>query len=121
MNWTSLLLFAAVILLLVVLRRAGRISAQAAREHIRNGALVIDVRTQGEYASSHLPKVMHIPLNEIESRLPQRVPDKSTVLLLHCQSGMRSRIAKNKARALGYRQAFNLGSLARAGRIVAGK
>ncbi len=121
MNWTSLLLFAAVVLLLLVLRRAGQISAKTAREYIRNGALVIDVRTQVEYASGHLPRTIHIPLDQIESGLPRRVPDKTTVLLLHCQSGIRSRVAKNKAKALGYTQAFNLGSLSRAGQILTGK
>ena len=121
MNWTILLFFAAALLLVIVLRRAGLISAQAAREHLRNGALVIDVRTPGEYAAGHLPKAIHLPLDGIETTLPKRVPDKNTVLLLHCQSGSRSGMAKRKLQAKGYTHAFNLGSLGRAGKIVSGK
>ncbi|SPE26294.1 conserved exported hypothetical protein [Candidatus Sulfotelmatomonas gaucii] len=121
MNWTILLLFAVALLLVVVLRRAGLISARDAREHLRKGALVIDVRTPGEYAAGHLPKAIHLPLDQIETTLPKHVPDKNTVLLLHCQSGMRSGLAKRKLRAKGYTHAFNLGSLGRAGRIVGGK
>ncbi len=116
-----LLLFAAALLLVVVLRRAGLISAHAAREHLIKGALVIDVRTPGEYAAGHLPNVIHLPLDGIETTLPKRVPDKNTVLLLHCQSGMRSGMAKRKLQAKGYTQAFNLGSLPRARKIVSGK
>lgn len=121
MNWTALLLFAAVLVLLVMVRRAGQISARSAREYLKNGALVIDVRTPGEYAAGHLPNVIHLPLDQIETTLPRRVPDKNTVLLLHCQSGIRSGMARRKLQALGYARAFNLGSLARAGQIVSGK
>jgi len=121
MNWTILLLAAALLALLTVLRRADLISARAAREYLEKGALVVDVRTPGEYAAGHLPTAIHLPLDRIETTLPKRVPDKNTVLLLHCQSGVRSGVAKRKLRAKGYANAFNLGSLARAGRIVAAK
>ncbi len=118
MNWAGILLFAAALALLFVLRRVGLISARAAREHLKNGALVIDVRTQGEYAAGHLRKAIHLPLEQIETALPKRVPNKNTVLLLHCQGGQRSAMARRQLQALGYTQAFNLGSMARAARIV---
>jgi rhodanese-related sulfurtransferase len=121
MNWIQLVLIAAVVALFVVLRRVGLISAGAARQHLKNGAMIVDVRTDNEHASGHLPRSLHLPLDRIENLLPKRVRDKETVLLLYCQSGMRSRIARHKAQALGYTQAFNLGSLARAGRIVSEK
>jgi len=120
MNWTDYVVIAAVVLLMVVLRRAGLISARAARDYLKNGAKVIDVRTPGEYGAGHLPNVVNLPLDEIEATLPKRVQDKNTVLLLHCQSGMRSGIAKRKLKAQGYTQVFNLGSLARARKIVSG-
>ena len=104
-----------------LLRRMGQISAKEARQQLGNGALVIDVRTPGEFASGHLPKAISMPLDEIESRIARHVPDKNKVLLLHCQSGMRSGVAKRKLRAMGYTQAFNLGSLSRAAQIVTGK
>jgi rhodanese-related sulfurtransferase len=40
------------------------------------------------------------------------------VILLHCQSGMRSGVAKKKLNALGYSNAYNLGSYGRAAEIV---
>lgn len=119
MNWTPLLLFALLLVLIVLLRRAGQISPGAAREHLKNGAVVIDVRTPNEYAAGHLPRTIHLPLDRIESMLPKRIPDKNAVLLLHCQSGMRSAVARRKLKAKGYKQVFNLGSLARASRIIA--
>lgn len=121
MNWTALFLFAAALLLVVILFHAGLISRRVAREHLKKGALVIDVRTPGEFAAGHLPDVIHLPLDGIETSLPKRVPDKNTVLLLHCQSGVRSGMAKRKLKAYGYTHAFNLGSLARAGKILSGR
>jgi rhodanese-related sulfurtransferase len=49
------------------------------------------------------------------------VKDKNQVLLLHCQSGMRSGVAKSRFKGLGYPNVFNLGSYARASHIVIAK
>jgi rhodanese-related sulfurtransferase len=46
------------------------------------------------------------------------VRDKNQALLLHCQSGVRSGVARKKLIALGYPNAFNLGSYGRAMQIV---
>jgi rhodanese-related sulfurtransferase len=85
---------------------------------LKNGALVIDVRSSGEFASGHLPVAINVPLDEIETVLPQRVKDKNQVLLLHCQSGTRSGMAKTKLKRMGYPNVFNLGSYGRAETIL---
>ena len=38
------------------------ISAAAARERLKQGALLIDVRTGAEFAAGHLPNAVNIPL-----------------------------------------------------------
>lgn len=103
---------------LLLFKRRGRISAQAAREYLRTGALVIDVRSAGEFTSGHLPTAVNIPLSEIESVITRKTTDRSQVLLLHCQSGLRSAEAKKKLRALGYANTFDLGSYARAAQVI---
>ena len=118
MNWTTTLIIAAVIAVVFMLKRAGQISAKDALAHLKNGALVIDVRSPGEFNSGHLSAALNLPLDEIETALPRRVPDKNQVLLLHCQSGMRSGMAKKKLNGLGYANAFNLGSYGRAESIL---
>lgn len=121
MNWTTILVIAAVVVIIFMMKQAGQISAKDAFEKLKAGALVIDVRSAGEFNSGHLAKAINIPLDEIESELPKRVKDKSQVLLLHCQSGMRSGMAKKKLNGLGYTNAFNLGSYGRAEKILSGK
>lgn len=118
MNWTTTLIIAAVVAVVFMLKTAGQISAKDALAHLKNGALVIDVRSPGEFNSGHLSAALNLPLDEIETALPRRVPDKNQVLLLHCQSGMRSGMAKKKLNGLGYANTFNLGSYGRAESIL---
>jgi rhodanese-related sulfurtransferase len=121
MDWTTSLILAAVLAVYFLLKYAGQISPKQAAILLKNGALLIDVRSRSEFASGHLKNAINLPLGEIESALPHRVKDKRQALLLHCQSGMRSGVARRKLKALGYANTFNLGSYGRAERIVSGK
>lgn len=117
-NWPPILIAGGVIAAFFLLKRAGQISARDARAHLKNGALVIDVRSPGEFNSGHLSTAINLPLDEIETALPPRVKDKNQVLLLHCLSGTRSGLAKNRLKSLGYTNVFNLGSYGRAKSIL---
>ncbi len=48
-NWTPLLMIGGVALAVFLLKRAGQISAKDALAHLKNGAMVIDVRSPGEF------------------------------------------------------------------------
>ncbi len=114
-------MLAAIFVSYFLYKRSGLISVKNARAYLKSGALVIDVRTAGEFVARHLSIAVNLPLSEIETNWSRRVKDKNQVLLLHCQSGARSGAAKKKLIALGCPNAYNLGSYARAERIVAGK
>ncbi|MEI8062936.1 MAG: rhodanese-like domain-containing protein [Verrucomicrobiota bacterium] len=118
MNWTTTIIIAAIVAVIFMIKKSGQISAGDALEKLKTGALVIDVRSPGEFGAGHLATAINIPLDEIETAVPQRVKEKNQVLLLHCASGMRSGLAKNKLKGLGYVNAFNLGSYGRAEEIV---
>jgi phage shock protein E len=118
MNWTTTLIIAAVVTVFLMMKKSGQISAKDALEKLKDGALVIDARSPGEFNFGHLAKAINIPVDEIEMALPKRVKDKKQVLLLHCQSGMRSGVAKQKLKGMGYANAFNLGSYGRAKDII---
>jgi phage shock protein E len=121
MSWTTALVVFAVLIAAYWLKRAGQISRKEAQSHLSKGALLIDVRSPSEFRSRHLPNAINLPLDQIETMLPQRVGDKKQLLLLHCQSGMRSGAARKKLKDMGYLRAFNLGSYARAAQVVDGK
>lgn len=118
MHWTTACILVGFVIIFYWLKRRGQISAKDAQTHLKNGALLIDVRSSAEFNSGHLPDAINLPLDEIEAKLPRRVKDKNQAILLHCQSGMRSGIAKKKLNSLGYANAFNLGSYGRAARMV---
>jgi phage shock protein E len=118
MTQDLILVFAAIVVVIYMIKRAGQISARAALAHLKNGALVIDVRSADEFNSGHLSQAINLPLHELETALPHQVKDKNQVLLLHCLSGTRSGIAKGKLKRMGYSNVFNLGAYARAESIL---
>jgi len=118
MNWTTILIIGVIVFAFLIMSKGGQISAKDAAAYLKNGALVIDVRSSGEFSSGHLTNAINIPLDAVTTGVPQRVKDKSQVLLLHCQSGMRSGVAQKKLISLGYTNTFNLGSYSRAESIL---
>jgi rhodanese-related sulfurtransferase len=118
MVWTLVWIVGAVIVAMMLMKRISSASPEMLRKHLAEGALVIDVRSTEEFHRDHVPGAVNIPLNELKNTLPRQVPDKNKVLLLHCLSGMRSLNGMRQLKRLGYKQVFNLGSLARAKQIV---
>ena len=118
MDWTIATLAGTAIVAFFLIKRMSFVSEETARKHLAQGALVIDVRSPEEFREGHVPDAINLPLGELRESLPRRVKDKSQVLLLHCLSGGRSGLARQQLRRLGYANAFNLGSYARADKIV---
>ena len=119
MNWTIAIVVLAVFVAFFALKRLSFVSADVARKHLAQGALVIDVRSPEEFRNGHVPMAINIPLGELRAKLPSLAKDKNQTLLVHCQSGGRSAIAKQQLQAMGYANVFNLGSLGRAQQVVA--
>lgn len=118
MNWTLIFVAAACFVVIHLVRRTAFVSTDVAKKHLAKGALVIDVRSAKEFNGGHLPNAVNISLDDLRESLPRRVKDKQQVLLLHCLGGVRSGIAKQHLKSMGYPNVFNLGSLARARKIV---
>ncbi len=95
------------------------LNADEARKMLEEGAVVIDVRTDREYESSHLDPALHIPLSDIKERIGRAVSEKDKDILLHCRSGSRSFAAKRMLKGMGYSNVYNLGSFRRAKKMVA--
>jgi phage shock protein E len=118
-DWNILLVVAAVFVALFLMKRTSFVAEATAKKLLQEGAVVVDVREPNEFASGHVAGAVNIPLGSLRESLPRRFADKNRVLLLHCLSGTRSGIARKQLLALGYANAFNLGSYSRAQRIVA--
>ena len=55
--------------------------------------LVIDVRTKEEFKEGKIAKSINIPLDQLESLIVKKVPDKNKKLFVICYSGSRSAAA----------------------------
>ncbi len=86
------------------------LSGTAAQELPQN-AILIDVRSEGEFASGYIDGAISLPLASITQTIGQAVPDKATALLLYCQSGARSAAARNSLLQMGYQQVVNGGGI----------
>lgn len=73
-------------------------------------AVLLDVRTKGEYESGHIENSENIPLQQIEKVL-SIVTDKSIPLFVYCQSGSRSSRATSALKQMGYRDVTNIGGI----------
>lgn len=73
------------------------------------GALLIDVRSQGEYQAARLQGAICLPLPELLARIASVAPDKQCPILLYCASGARSEMARQMLMAEGYTQVVNGG------------
>jgi phage shock protein E len=100
------------------MKRSGQISPKDASEFLRNGAMLIDVRSADEFESGHIMQASNIPLDKVEMMALSVIRDRNKVLLLHCSSGVRSNMAKKKLTEMGFKNAYNLGSYERARKIV---
>ena len=77
-------------------------------ELIRQGAIILDVRTTGEYKSGHIKGSINIPLDSIGNNLSKLKKDKCIICC--CASGMRSGSAKSILKSKGYIEVYNGGS-----------
>ena len=67
------------------------ITSDEAREYLNDSNYqFIDVRTDSEYTSGHIPKSIHIPLHEIQNRLSEIDSLKNKNIIAYCRSGARS-------------------------------
>lgn len=56
--------------------------------------VILDVRSQEEFDGGHIPGAIHIPHDELASRLGEISVAKSEEIVVHCQSGGRAKIAE---------------------------
>lgn len=74
----------------------------------RDKAVVVDVCEAAEFAAGHVIGAKHVPLADLETKLPSTVKNKATPVILVCATGARSNRALAIAKKLGYENAHSL-------------
>ncbi len=76
---------------------------------IAQGAVIIDVRSAGEFAGGHAKGAVNIPLDQLEAKLAKIKAYKQPIVLC-CASGMRSARAKGFLASQGITDLYDAGS-----------
>lgn len=83
------------------------ITSTEAQDLLKDGALLIDVRTTKEHDEYYIKDSINIPLDNIKG-LTELVEDKETIIILYCQTGKRSKDAAKELAKLGYQNLYSL-------------
>jgi phage shock protein E len=77
---------------------------------LEDGAILVDVRSDAEYATGYLPDAVSLPMNSNFESAAQELIDGGKVLILYCVTGARSFAAKKRLMEFGAKEVYNLGS-----------
>lgn len=72
-----------------------------------NGIL-LDVRSIQEYKEYHLSEAICIPLYELQIKIENIVPNKEQLIIVYCQSGVRSEKAIEILTKMGYTKLYEI-------------
>jgi rhodanese-related sulfurtransferase len=75
---------------------------------VKDGAVILDVRSKIEFESGHIKNSLNIPVDQLHNNL-SRLKDKNKPIITCCASGMRSASAKAILKGAGYKEVYNGG------------
>jgi len=110
---SKLVLGVLVIIIAVVLYNrfsAVRVSGGDARALVANGATLIDVRSPEEFAGGHIEGALNIPVQQLAGRTDE-VGGKDGQIVVYCQSGGRSAMAKRLLESSGFTAVHDMGGI----------
>jgi rhodanese-related sulfurtransferase len=79
------------------------------KQLVKAGAIILDVRTKGEYVGGHIKGSINISVDQLKTNLHQ-LKDKQRAIITCCASGMRSGSARSILASHGYTNVHNGGS-----------
>lgn len=75
---------------------------------VKKGAVILDVRSEGEFARGHVKNAINIPVDQLQDNLA-KLKDKNQTIITCCASGNRSGSAKIILTKNGYTDIHNGG------------
>lgn len=86
------------------------VTIQEAQQIMANSsnAILVDVRSKQEYQEYHIDGAICIPHYEIQNRIKKEIPNKNALIILYCQSGIRSEKAMRILLMLGYENVYHI-------------
>lgn len=88
------------------------------KQLIREGAILLDVRTSEEYIAGHIEGAINIPVEKLRENLASLV-NKQGIIIACCTNGSKSWYAKNLLDSTGYMHVYDGGSWTKLQRVLA--
>jgi phage shock protein E len=76
----------------------------------QENALLLDVRSESEFAAGHLPGAVNVPVSQLAAQV-NTLGDKGRPVVVYCASGVRSTRATSLLREAGFSRVLNLGAM----------
>jgi phage shock protein E len=87
------------------------ITGAEARTLVAQGALLLDVRTAGEFAGGHVEGAVNVPIGELDEKLGALPAKKDQPIVVYCHSGRRSAAARQVLERAGFTKVVDLGAM----------
>jgi phage shock protein E len=88
---------------------------ELAKQLADGGALILDVRSSGEFAGGHVDGAVNISHTEVRAQIAKikqmQGGDTHKPIVLYCRSGQRASLAKRELVAAGFDRVTNLGGI----------
>ncbi len=92
--------------------QAVKIDAEEARRMMdEEEVIIVDVRTEEEFAEAHIEAALLLTLDQIASEAESLIPDKGKTYLVYCRSGNRSAQAAKQLVEMGYTSIYDFGGI----------
>lgn len=107
-------LWVAALVLLALPATAGEVKSITADELIaelkakQDKVLVLDVRSDEEYAKGHVPGAVHVPYDQLESRMDEVKAQGADKVVVYCESGFRAGKAEASLQEAGVENVYDL-------------
>ncbi|MFV8466604.1 rhodanese-like domain-containing protein [Flavobacterium sp. LB1P62] len=75
---------------------------------VKQGTIILDVRSKGEYSGGHIKGSLNIPVDTLSNNL-FKLKDRNQPIITCCASGMRSASAKSILKSNGFTKVYNGG------------
>src|ERR1051326_2192886 len=82
--------------------------AEVKRHLAEENLTLVDVREKHEWEEGYIPGAIHVPRGYLELDIEEAVPDKDKTLVLYCAGGVRSVLAAETLKRLGYRDPISM-------------
>ena len=76
--------------------------------YMKEGAIIIDVRSPQEYREGHVDGAISIPDYQIKKAIYKYVKEKDKLIVLYCSTGHRSQSVQKVLENMGYSNVYNV-------------